>query len=465
MAKQDATKDKDERDRRLNRRPTKKDRISAFFDMTSGGYYAENDEGEFQKWPDSAFQCLLRSKGFTKSKKSEYDPLTFLEEEMLRITHEQSVHFAGPLGGFDAGLYDNCGCRVLVTRGPKFIEPVAGKFDHFGAFLHALLGDQKKYFLGWIKSALASLRNGLDWSPGQLLAVAGGVNSGKSLLQTLITPLLGGRLSSPYDYMTGKTAFNAEIFGAEHGLIGDQNHRTDYASRRAFGSAIKTLVVNREQFLHGKGKTGVTLMPFLRLTLTLNDNAESLLVLPPLDSDVSDKVMLLKAAAVKFPFPSKQFPTPQDYVAKLRDELPAFLFWLKGWKIPEAIRDARYGVKTFHHPDLEAHLYALSPELRLWELIETYLFVADFPGEWEGSSSDLQAELERRCQGRETRTIFPYSTACGQLLAKLADRFKRDAAAEGEEVKPAVESRNDGGHRKRFTIRKNQTIKATPTAF
>lgn len=423
-----------------------------YYDLLSGGFFARNNYGEYQEFPRTDFRNFLRDKGFWAGK-TEDGSLNPLDQELLRVIMEESVQYAGSIGGFQPGYYDICGSRVLVTSGPKFLVPKEGEFPHLDKYLKSLLGDQLKYFLGWVKSALASLKAGLDWSPGQLLAIAGPRGSGKSMLQSLLTLILGGRVSSPYDYMVGKTHFNKDVFSAEHGLIGDQNHKTDYASRRAFGAAIKTLVVNREQYIHGKGKTAVTLMPFLRLSLTLNDNPEALSVLPPLDADVGDKVLLLKATEVQFPFPSKEFPTPQDYMSRLRSELPAFLHWLRGWRIPESIRDSRYGVVSYHHHELVSSLYDLSPEQRLWQLIETYIFKDDFVGEWVGTSSDLQALLEERCKGRETRTVLPYSSACGQYLSKLAHRFGAEAAAEGEGVLPEVVVRDGGKNRKIFTIR------------
>lgn len=448
-------------DRRPKPLPSKKDRIEAFYDIPSGSYYAMNVDGEFQPFESSTFKLLLRERGFWASEKYE-NGLSYLEAELLRITREQTVHFTGTLGGFDVGRFDVCGYRVLVTRGPNFIEPKPGKFDTLGKFLRELLGDQLKYFLGWIKWALTSLRNGLDWSPGQLLAIAGGRNSGKSMLQTLITPMLGGRSCSPYDYLIGKNKFNDQVFGAEHGLIGDQNHRTDYASRRAFGSSLKTMLVNREQKIEGKFKTEATLMPFIRLSLTLNDNPEALLVLPPLDTDVADKIMLLKASPANFPFPSAKFPTQQSFMEKLRSELPQFLHWLRTWRIPGTLKDGRYGIVSFHHPELVDNLYDLSPELRLWQLIETYLFKVDFPGEWEGTSSDLQSLLEDRCKGRETRTVLPYSSACGQYLSKLAHRFGEEAKAAGGGLKPAVIARRTGKNKIVFSIRESEVIEDCP---
>lgn len=424
-----------------------------YYDMASGGYWGRNSHSEYAVMPTRVLNVVLARSGFSIHDKDIYG-VTDMDAEVMRITQEQSVQFAGAVGGFPVGRYEMLGSRVLVTRGPNFIKPKEGKFHTFDVFLERLLGDQARYFCGWLKNALTSLGRGLPWAPGQMLAIAGPAGSGKSVLQSLITDLLGGRMSNPYEFMTKGTPFNSDVFGAEHALIGDQNHRTDYASRRNFGSAVKNLVVNPEQYVRGMYKAPITLLPFLRLTLTLNDNPEALAVLPPLDSDVADKIILLHAAKADIPIETEEFPTFVEWRRQVVSELPAFLYWLRGWRIPESIRCKRYGVTSYHDAELVDKVFDLSPETRLWQLMETYLFTADFPGEWKGTSSDLQAYLENACKGRETRTVLPYSSACGQYLAKLAHRFALEAKAAGPDEKPAVVARPMGKNRTEFTIRK-----------
>ncbi len=443
--------------KRLPASKAKADATQFYYDMATGGYFGRNADGEYQVMPTKVLNAIIRRKGFYSD---EYDShgVSDMDSEIVRITREDTVHFAGPVGGFKVGRYEMLGSRVLVTRGPKFIKPAEGKFITFGLFLEKLFGEQKKYFLGWIKHALVTLNRGLPWAPGQMLAIAGPAGSGKSVLQSILTNLLGGRMSSPYEFMTKGTPFNSEVFGAEHALIGDQNHKTDYGSRRNFGSAIKNLVVNPEQYVRGMYKAPVTLLPFCRVTLTLNDNPEALAVLPPLDSDVADKIMLLRAAKFELPIETEEFPTFHQWRAKVIAELPGFLFWLRSWKIPDSMKDSRYGVASYHDADLVDKVYDLQPEHRLWQLIETYLFTEEFPGEWTGTASNLQAFLENACKGRETRTVLPYSSACGQYMAKLAHRFRQEARAEGPNVKPAVESRKVGQHRVEYTIRRESVL-------
>ena len=84
-------------------------------------------------------------------------------------------------------------------------------------------------------------------------------------------------------------------------------------------------------------------------------------------------------------------------------ELPAFLHFLVTWQIPEALRDGRFGIKTWHHPQLLADLDALAPETRLLALIDQELFsegeigngiqVATSRKDWQGTAEQLEQVL------------------------------------------------------------------------
>ena len=111
-----------------------------------------------------------------------------------------------------------------------------------------------------MKVALSSLRAGGP-RVGQALVLVGERDCGKSLLQKIITQLLGGRMAKPFLYMSGQTAFNGNLFGAEHLSIEDEQPYTDIKSRRNFGAKIKEIVAIDDQNSHKKFRDGVTL-PF-----------------------------------------------------------------------------------------------------------------------------------------------------------------------------------------------------------
>jgi len=398
--------------------PPPQGRVPVYYNSSTGSYYTRIADGTYERTSERILSYDLRANGYVRDEFHD-NTLSWLENEMRRLTKEQSVQFAGEIGGFGPGVHKMGNSKVLVTRGAEWIQPVEGKWPTLREFFDQLLGEQAKYLYGWIKWALDSLRRGLPWSPGQMLAIAGPPNAGKSFCQSLITPILGGRVADPYPCMVGESRFNDDIYGCEHAMIGDKNHAIDIRSRRAFGSAMKDFVANKEKRIEGKNKTAATLWPFVRLTITLNDVPEALLVLPPLDKDVADKIILLHARPIKFPWPSKAFPDSQSYNAKLLSELPAFLWHLRRWRIPPTICCQRYGVKSYLNPGLVKEVEKLSPERKLWEAIETYIFADKLRDHWEGGAADMERALEAEMKGGAASRLFPFSTACGVYLAKL----------------------------------------------
>lgn len=396
-------------------------KVSVFYCPLQSSFYAKNDQGEFQVFGRSELKSLLKQNRFSPFFLHP-DGLNFMESELLRIVKSQNVRYAGTLSGYEPGLYEMYTQRFLVTSGPRFIVPKAGTWKNLKTLITGLLGNQAKYFFAWIKCANASLRRGPPWASGQLLGIAGPPRCGKSVLQDLITPMLGGRVSSPYDYMIGESNFNADIYGAEHGLIGDTNHATDHKSRREFGAAIKKLVVERVHKLHDKGKTGISCTPFVRLTLTLNENPEALLVLPSLDTDVKDKIILLHGKEWGIKEQAAKFPGWNAYEAQLRSELPALLYAMNKWTIPEEISGGDYGVESFHADTLVDALTSMSQDQSLLNIIDSYIFDKRLCERWEGTATDLVKDLVKAVGNSGGAISIPPEWRAGQLLTLLADK-------------------------------------------
>ena len=100
-------------------------------------------------------------------------------------------------------------------------------------------------------------------------------------------------------------------------------------------------------------------------------------------------------------------------------EIPAFCYYLLNYTIPKALADPRYGITHYHHPELLVALDAISPELRLHDLIMEYLFEKGAMTEWTGTASELESILNGTYLLRD---ISP-STACtGKYLNRLEEK-------------------------------------------
>ena len=391
------------------------------YDAVCGKYYLPDDKGQWIGMNETGAKRDLRLMGYSQVI-PEDELVSPLDRILNNIQKTQHVAYAAPLAGHPAGLYDINGDKILATKSPKLIEPVEGEFPLLKGILEGMFNhggiEQVPYVYGWLKVAITSLRN-QKHQLGQMLAMAGPYRSAKSLLQAIITELLGGRAAKPYSFMTGGTTFNGELFRAEHLMIEDDAESKDYDSRRTFAANIKQTVANRKQKCHGKYKDGLTLTPFWRITVSLNDNPECLLVLPPIDADIEDKIMLLKVVRREMPMPTSTPDEVEAFWDALMAELPAFVHFLINWEIPQEMKSNRFGILHYHHPELLQVLKETTPEHTLMELINAGLFGGETVEAWEGTASQLMDQLIESSRGAAAKILLRSANKCGIYLGRL----------------------------------------------
>ncbi|MFN7138863.1 MAG: primase-helicase family protein [Limisphaerales bacterium] len=396
-----------------------------FYDAIRKDFYIENSRGGWITVAQQNLKLHLRAAGISE-RVERGEQLSPMEKRMVEIQTEYDVAYAGPLAGYKSGMVEQYGNRILVTVSPAFIKAHPGDCSMVLQLIRNLFDDeqveQSPYVLGWLKIAVESLYSG-NFRPGQALAIAGARGCGKSLLQNIITEILGGRSAKPYQYMIGLTPFNGELFGAEHLMVEDEAASTDGRNRRNFGSHIKTVCVNETQKCHGKRKDGITLKPFWRLSITLNDEPENLMILPELDESLVDKVMLLRAHKREMPMPTNTMEQRAAFMAKIRSELPAFIHYLNEWQIPEGLKSERFGITHYHHPELLESLDTLAPETKLLNIIDAHLFSDPPHSAWHGTAEDLENQLRQSKFSYEVSTLCKWQGATGSHLAKLASKY------------------------------------------
>ena len=204
-------------------------------------------------------------------------------EALHSIQTQRQIDHACPLAGWNAGPYNFAGNTILVTAPTIPLVGAEKPFPHLEQFLKELLGPVSWLnHVGWWQWARRNIGHPQNL-PGQIQVYVGKAGAGKSFLQKAITTrLLGGRDCTPFDYMAGNSNFNEELFECQHLIIEDQFFARGIDARREFGSKMKELSVNAVARCHGKFKTGLTLKPKWRVSISLNDERENLNVLPPL---------------------------------------------------------------------------------------------------------------------------------------------------------------------------------------
>ena len=403
----------------------------AYYDSGRKSFWVENARGGWIEFNEKSLQRLLKKHGYSASNKKV--TISQIDKKLSEIQLQQDLDYAGPLAGHMKGIVEMYGQRLArVTNAPKLIVPKEGKFPTVQALIDNLFVDpqcdQRPYLFGWLKVALESLYAG-HHRPGQALAIAGPRDSGKSLFQNIITEIFGGRAAKPYRYMSGGTEFNGELFGCEHQMIEDDIGAKDFRARQNFGTRIKEFTVNEAQSCHPKKYQAITLRPWWRLSITVNEEPENLMILPPLDDSIQDKIILLRAQKRPMPMPTASPEERKIFRETLTSELPAFTWYLLHWEIPEKLQSGRFGVTHFHHPELLAAIDGLTPENRLFELLKLHFKVSDGTTtdqtEWTGTAEELENELCATKSPVEyaARKLLTWAGATGTYLGRLAQKL------------------------------------------
>jgi hypothetical protein len=405
----------------------------AYYYVVTKGYWLPTVSGRYIELFRSDLEDHLVAAGLSpQAAKGQW--LSPVDRCILNIQQHWSVDFAGPLAGHRMGFVQMGQTRCLITSEPVFVKPQEGSWSLLQGILERMLGaEQLVYLLAWIKLTLAMFASRV-WQPGQVLVLCGEAGAGKNLLTAILGVLFGGRMpGKPYRFMTGRTDFNGDFFGCELLTIEDEAESTGIHARRAFGSAIKMMTANHVQWMHAKNRQALSVNVMWRIVVSVNDDPERMMVLPLIEADTEDKIMLLKVAKKPLPRPTSTVEEQRVFWDELMAELPAFVHYINEWTIPDVVKAPRFGVKHYHHPDLLAALQELSPERKLLELIDEFVLTLTFKGDkWQGRAAELDRLLKGnsdvRCS-REAEKLLPSMNSCGKYLGRL-ERLHPDRIAQ-----------------------------------
>lgn len=396
-----------------------------------GGYFMPDPQrGEWMCLTESNLERWLQYYGLAKGNSME--PIRDVERVLLWVQSNRKLDAVLNIAGHRAGVVSVRTLKVLVRKGPNLMPQMPGDwsmlrkmmegFFHLpidgpempSAFKVYLKGtdrdhkrelaiwktlireveycedpaheypvvekrwvfDQTPIFYGWLKLALEVYYRraaGEDvMRNGQGLVIAGKPDGGKSLLQQyIITPLLGGRMAKPDDFLTGSTNFNSELFASEHLAMGDSPLSTKMEDRLRFGEFIKMIVAEQWHRFHPKGRDAMIVNPVWRLSISINDDQDNLRSLPPIKEGVADKIHLLHANAAEMPMKTTTLDEYRAFGRRLEEELPAFAHWLMNeFQLPECLESGRFGMISIQAPDLMRELFEDSPSGEFLELLD-----------------------------------------------------------------------------------------------
>lgn len=406
--------------------------VGVFYDGRTGKYYRKSEDGDFIVQNSQAVRRFLKSKGYS-TKPPKNSDISQNEEIMEAIERRFSVDHVGAIAGKQAGFLLAGNTRILVTKSPALLTPRKGEWKNLKTLLETLLqGEQSEWFLGWMAWTVKALYD-YKFRPGQAVVIAGPRSCGKTLLAQLITVLLGGRSANPSAFLSGETDFNGELAEAELLLIDDEANDSAPKTKKRLGAKLRGLVANRTQRIHPKGRAALTLTPFWRTIILLNDDPSSLSVLPQMEESLSDKISLLGASVATLPGDSSSHDFEEVLWKYLTDELPAFLFYLLNeHEVRDAWTDRRFGVTSYHEESV-LELLEQPPEMELLNLIRSNWNALlrsqveshdPLPPDFEGPACEIEAVLLREAPVVAKRAFYG-SNVCGVLMGKLVTKHPK----------------------------------------
>lgn len=400
-----------------------------WYEESSGDFWLKNEAGEWIALGIAGLTRHLKKRG-KRDKAMPHEALSPAEEVIRNVEQNRRVEMAGVFAGWQQGFRVISGRRCLVARELPKITPVKGEWPTLKAFFDGLLVgkeplhddaegmqeiDQRDHFYSWLQHLMQCYQGNIIDS-GLAFCLAGEPDSGKSRLAMILRWLLGERVAKPYAFMIGRDNFNRDMFEAVLQLVDDETADTNLNARLKFAAEIKKVVANDEVKQRGMHKDGFAVNVLRRLVVLVNLEANRLMVMPPIDGDIKDKLLMLKGyrrpkppfeittdtppeeACWPMPMPTR---TPAEKAAlrdRWRAELPAFLWWLlEEYKMPSHVSGGRFGPRDWQHPQILERLEQFSPHVRLWQLLDSSKVIFH---KWEIGTDPFNGE-----PGKESRFV------------------------------------------------------------
>jgi hypothetical protein len=400
----------------------------------------------------------LRDRGYSTQIKDQKG-LSLLDRAIQYIKNHHSVDYVGTVAGYKAGVHEDEHGEFLVPRGPNLIEPQNIPFPTIDKVLDAVFTKaERKWFERWLKCAVEALRRGpvnRTFQKGQVLVLAGPVNCGKSLLQDrIITPLLGGRAAIPEQFFKSGTTFNGDLVEKEHLKMEDTIPQGDTEKRQELAKRLKQIAANSSHYVNAKHKQAREFNPFWRCTLSINDDPDSLRVLPRLEVSLMDKLTILRLRDRDEFSPLPRSKDQAAFEQAIAEELPGLLYYLLYvLTIPQELTN-RMGVVHYHNESILEMIQEASQALELLDWIQLSQMTQGKT--WKGQTVQFMAELAMHLDPHiknltSVSKFLKNASYTGKLLTELClthpdiVKFRRSNGRNLYTIQPAEEWVSIGG--------------------
>jgi len=376
------------------RKPDSIEEAPIVAELTKSQFFYRKRSKDFLQWTnedkvlplsETACRMMMRREGHVEGTDK-----TAMDEVICGVMLKNALDYDGPLPGYRVGLHKERGNLYFCDSQPEWLHGTPPSSENMGAgwetifslmqglFVQHESWKQLGHFLATLKQSRDCLKLALQGygeqrqvRSGQATVLCGPKACGKSfMLKKVIAPILGGRVHDAHKaFSSGSEGFNGELLGGEVWVVDDKEHASDIRTRKQFGSSIKSMLYSGLVGFHAKHKTQISVVPFARLFILCNDQDDAIKVLPPLTTDIEDKIHLFRCG---YALPTMATESNDDwtlYGEKVKSELPAFAGWLDQHQIPAKLLDKRSGVSCYQDSYVVALLASQSPEYNVAQLI------------------------------------------------------------------------------------------------
>jgi len=341
----------------------------------------------------------LRRAGYSpRSKKGQ--PLSEVEAAILTISNDNRIDEIAPVVFSKDRIVTYNSHRILNNANISPVEPADDGDPALWPFLHDWLSQlfindgrpTVEYFFAWMKRFYNAVLEKTD-DQGQALILVGPTNKGKSLLSNRVISAMVGGFADASDYLSGQTHFNKDLAGKASWVIDDTTSAASFQDQRRANELIKKTVANPRIEYHAKYVDAVSVPWTGRIIFSVNEDANSLSVIPSLDSSNRDKLMALRVSNDA----TSSFPPNTVVEQIIEEELPHFGRYLLDWGVPQEIEGLnRFGVVSYIDQTIATAAYDNSSRSAVAELVEFFVKRAregGMAGLWRGTLTDFQVSL------------------------------------------------------------------------
>lgn len=333
-----------------------------------------------------------------------------VDEALLTISNNNRIDDIAPVVFSSDRIVTYNGSRILNCSNLAPVEPDSDGDPAKWPFLHQWLGQlfvdssdnpALDYFYSWMQRFYTAVLERVPLQ-GQALLLVGPTGRGKSLLSNKVISGLVGGFSDASDYLSGQTKFNKDLGRVASWVIDDTTSAASFQDQRRATELLKRAVANPRVEYMAKYADAMSLPWTGRVTLSLNMDANSLSVIPSLDTSNRDKLMALLISDTS----TKSFPPNSQLEGTIEQELPHFGKFLLDWKIPKPIEDVgRFGVKSFIDLTIADAAYDNSSRSSIAELVEFFSKrcreIHPEMGKWWGTLTEFQVMIHDLNNGRD----------------------------------------------------------------